>query len=150
MAFVNPSGDFRVPACAENWRGASVGVDAGEIVGSQRETAVRVVDRFGTMQEEGALGIIETALIAAENESAELESGVDIGEERRQIRSQAAVLKVKEAANAPAGGYGFEEASGGLIGVDARGCKEADNAVRLNQIHGALDEERVEVDSASA
>ena len=70
-------------------------------------------------RKKGALGLVEMALLAAENEGAEFETGVDIGEERRQIGSQAAVLKVEQTADAAAGGDRLEEAGRGLVGVDA-------------------------------
>ena len=61
-----------------------------------------------------------------------------------------AVFEIEEAADAAAGGDGFEEAGGGLVGVDAGGDEEADDAVGFGQAHGALDEEGVEVDVAAA
>ena len=42
----------------------------------------------------------------------------------------------------------LKKAGGGLVGVDAGGCEQADDAVRFDQPHGALDEEGVEVDVA--
>ena len=115
--------------------------------GKQR---IRVVDGGGVVQEEGTLGLGETALLAAENEGAEFETGVDIGEKRRQIGSQPAVLKVEQTANASAGGDRLEKARGGLVGVDAGRCQQSHDAVRLDQVHGALDEERVKVYPAAA
>ena len=133
MALVDAAGDVGVAAGAEDGGGAGVGVDAGEVGRGQGEAAIRVVDGGGVVQEEGTFGFVETALLAAENEGAELETGVDIREERRQIRSQAAILKVEQAADAPAGGDRLEERGGGLVGVDAGGRKQADDAVRLDQ-----------------
>ena len=109
MALVDAAGDVGVAAGAEDGGRAGIGVDAGEVGRGQGEAAIRVVDGGGVVQEEGAFGLVEMALLSAENEGAELETGVDIGEERRQIRSQAAVLKVEQAADAPAGGDRFEE-----------------------------------------
>ena len=68
---------------------------------------------------------------------------------RAAVSSQTAVLKIEQAADAPAGRYRFEEAGSGLVGVDAGGRQQTDDAVRLDQVHGALDEERVEVDVAA-
>ena len=61
-----------------------------------------------------------------------------------------AVFEIEEATDAAAGGDGFEEAGGGLVGVDAGGSEQADDAVGFGQAHGALDEEGVEVDVAAA
>ena len=58
--------------------------------------------------------------------------------------------QIEQATDAAAGGYGFEEAGGGLIGVDAGGREQADDAVRFDQAHGTFDEEGVEVDVAAA
>ena len=68
MALVDAAGDVGVAAGAEDGGGAGVGVDAGEVGGSQGEAAVRVVDSGGIMQEEGAFGFGETAFLAAEDE----------------------------------------------------------------------------------
>ena len=73
MVFVDAAGDVGVAAGAEDGGGAGVGVDAGEVGGSKREAAVRVVDSGGIMQEEGAFGFGEAALFAAEDEGAEFE-----------------------------------------------------------------------------
>ena len=150
MALVDAAGDVGVAAGAEYGGGAGVGVDAGEVVRGQGEAALRVLDCSGVLQEEGAFGFVEMALRSAENEGAELEPGVHIGEERRQLRSLAAVFKVEQAADPPAGGDRLEERGRGLVSADTRGRKQTYYAVRLDQIHGTLDEERVEVDSASA
>ena len=40
----------------------------------------------------------------------------------------------------------LKKRGGGLIGVDAGGCEQADDAVRFDQVHGTFDEERIEVD----
>ena len=69
---------------------------------------------------------------------------------RNFLGRRSPVLEVEEAADASAGGYGLEEAGGGLVGVDAGGREQADDAVRFDQAHGALDEKRVEVDVAAA
>ena len=92
----------------------------------------------------------KAALFAAEDESAELKAGINVGEEGRQICSEAAVLEVEQAAYASAGGYGLEEASGGLVGVDTGGGEKADDAVRFDQAHGTFYKEGVEVDVAAA
>ena len=150
MAFVDAAGDVGVAAGAEDWGGAGVGVDAGEVGGSQGETASRIANGGGVVEEEGTVGLGEAALFTAEDEGAEFEAGVDVGKEGRQIGSQAAVLEVEEATDAAAGGYGFEEAGGGLVGVDAGGGEQADDAVRFDHTHGTFDEEGVEVDVAAA
>ena len=102
------------------------------------------------VQEEGAGGLVERALGAAEDERAELEPRVDVGEEGRQVRSEAAILEVEQAGDAPAGGDGLEELGGGLVGVDAGRREQAHEAVGLDQAQGALDEQGVEVDVAAA
>ena len=81
---------------------------------------------------------------------AEFEAGVDVGKVRRQLSSQATVLEVEQATDAAAGGHGFEEAGGGLIGVDAGGCQQANDAVRFDQTHGTFDEEGIEVNVAAS
>ena len=44
----------------------------------------------------------------------------------------------------------MEKGGGGLIGEDAGGGEQADDAVGSGKAHGALDEEGVEVDVAAA
>ena len=100
---------------AEDGGGACVGVDAGEVGGSEGEAAIRVVNGGGVVEEEGAVGSVETAIFSAKDESAKLKAGIYVGEKGRQICSEAAVLEVEQAAYASAGGYGLEEASGGLV-----------------------------------
>ena len=150
MALVDAAGDVGVAAGAEDGGGAGVGVDAGEVGGGEGEAAILVVDGGGVVEEEGALGLGEAALFAAEDEGAEFEARSQRREEGRQFCSEAAVLEVEQAADSSAGGYGLEEAGGGLVGVDAGGREQADDAVRFDQAHGALDEKRVEVDVAAA
>ena len=141
VALVDAAGDVGVAAGAENRGGAGVGVDAGEVGGSEREAAIRVVDGGGVVEKEGALGFGEAAFLAAKDKGAEFEAGVDVGKVGRQLSSQTTVLEVEDAADAAAGGYGFEEAGGGLVGVDAGGGEQADDAVRFDHTHGTFDEE---------
>lgn len=150
VAFVDAAGDVGVAAGAEDGGGAGVGVDAGEVGGGQGEAAVRIVDGGGVVEEEGAVGLGEAALLAAEDEGAEFEAGVDVWEEGWKVCSETTVLEVEETSDAAAGGDGFEEAGGGLVGVDAGGGEETDDAVGFGQAHGAFDEEGVEVDVAAA
>ena len=74
MAIVDAAGDLGVAAAAEDGRGAGVGVDADKVGRGQREAALRVLDDGGVVQEKGALGLVEAALLAAEDEGAELEA----------------------------------------------------------------------------
>ena len=53
----------------------------------QREAAVRVLDGPSTVEEEGALGLLELPLLPAKYQGAELEPRVHVGEEGRQVRS---------------------------------------------------------------
>ena len=71
-------------------------------------------------------------------------------EERRQIGAEATILKIVQPGNAPAGGNRLEELGGGQIGVDAGWGEQADQALGLDQAHGALHEERIEVYVAAA
>ena len=87
---------------------------------------------------------------AADDQSAELESGVDVGKEGRLVGSQATVFEVVDAGDASGGGDGLEEAGGGLVGVDAGGGEQADEAAGFDEAQGAFDEEGVEVDVAAA
>ena len=73
MALVDAAGDVGVAAGAEDGGGAGIGVDAGEVVRSQREAAIGVVDGGVIVQEEGTFGLGETALLSAEDENAEFE-----------------------------------------------------------------------------
>ncbi len=66
------------------------------------------------------------------------------------ICSEPAVLEVEQAGDASAGGDGLEEVGGGLVGVDAGGREQSDEAIRLDQGHRPLDEQRVEVDVTAA
>ena len=86
------------------------------------------------MQEEGTLSFIKPSIFPTENEGAELEGSMNILEENLLI------LKVKQSGQAPAGGHGLEKFGGGLVGVDTRRREQADQAVGLEQIHGALHE----------
>ena len=77
MAFVDAAGDVGVAAGAEDGGGAGVGVDAGEVGGRPGETAVVIFGSStwfcGVVEEEGAVGLGEPALFAAEDEGAEFE-----------------------------------------------------------------------------
>ena len=60
------------------------------------------------------------------------------------------VFEVKQPTNTPTRRNRLEETRRGLVGVDAGGREQADDAVGLDQAHRALDEERIEVDVAAA
>ena len=82
----------------------------------------------------------------AQNLKRESTSGKNGG----KVCSEPAVLEVEQAGDASAGGDGLEEVGGGLVGVDAGGREQSDEAIRLDQAHRPLDEQRVEVDVATA
>ena len=67
MALVDAACDLGISSAAKDRRRAGIRVDACEVGGSQGETAIRVVDGGGVVQEEGALGLVELALLAAED-----------------------------------------------------------------------------------
>ena len=73
VALVDAAGDVGVTAGAEDGGGAGVGIYVGEVDGGQGEAAIRVDDRGGVVEEEGAVGLGEAALFAAEDEGAEFE-----------------------------------------------------------------------------
>ena len=150
MGLVDAAGQVGVAAGAEDGGGAGVGVDAGEVVGTEREATVGVGDGLGTGQEKAAMGLRERALRAADDQSTELKSGVDVGKEGRLVGSEAAVLEVVDAGDAARGGDGLEEAGGGLVGVDAGGGEQADQAVWFDQAQGPFDEERIQIYVAAA
>ena len=58
--------------------------------------------------------------------------------------------KVVQPGDAAAGGNGLEEFCRGLVGVDAGRGEQADQTLGLDQAHGALHEERIEVYVAAA
>ena len=147
---VDAAGEVGVAAGAEDGGGAGVGVDAGEVVGAQSEGAVGVFGGLGVGQEEAAASFGEGAVGAADDEGAELEAGVDVGEEGRLVGSEATVLEVVDAGDAAGGGDGLEKAGGGSVGVDAGGGEQADEAAGFDEAQGAFDEEGVEVDVAAA
>ena len=60
------------------------------------------------------------------------------------------VLKVVEAGDAAGGGDGLEEAGGGLVGVDAGGGEQADEAAWFDEAQGAFDEEGIQIYVAAA
>ena len=63
MVLVDAASYVSVAAGAEDWGGAGVGVDAGEVVRREGKGAVGVGDGFGrVMQEEGAAGLGELSL----------------------------------------------------------------------------------------
>ena len=73
VALVDSTGDVGVAAGAEDGGSAGVGVDTGEVGGGQGETAIRIVDGGGVVEEEGTVGLGEAALLAAEDEGTEFE-----------------------------------------------------------------------------
>ena len=95
MPLVDAAGDLRVPPRAEDGGGSGVGIDQREVGGSQREAAVRVFDGLGIGEEEGASGLRESPLRAAENEGTELESRVHVREVRWQTCTDTTVLEVE-------------------------------------------------------
>ena len=150
MSFINTAGDVSVAAAAEYGGRAGVGIYAGEVVWRQWKAAVRVIDGFCVVQEEGTFGLVELSLLAAKDEGAEFEAGVHIWEEWRQIGFRTAVLEIKQATHTSAWENGLEESGRGFVGVDARGREQADKTIRLNQVHCTLDEQRIQVDVACA
>ena len=92
---VDFAGDVGVAAGAEDRGGAGVGVDAGEVVGREREAAIVIGDGFGGVQEEGAGSFVKLPLRAANDKGAELEARVHVREEGRQIGAETPVLKVE-------------------------------------------------------
>ena len=150
MPLVDTAGDVGVAAGTENGRGTGIRVHAGEIRRRQGKAAVLFMDRFRIVQEEGALRFIESSCFPAKNEGAEFEAGIHVWKERWQVSSEAAVFEVEKATHPSAGGNGFEEAGRGLVGVNARRGQQAHKAIRLDQAHGPLDEQRVQVDVAAA
>jgi len=73
VAVVNAAGYVGVAAGAEDGGGAGGGVDAGEVVRGQGETALRVVDGGGDVQEEGAVCLGKVPRLAAEGAGAAFE-----------------------------------------------------------------------------
>ena len=144
---VDAAGDVGVAAGAEDGGGAGVGVDAGEVGrelggssdlcrgwrrcrGGRRRIRFRRSFRSSPPK------------IRAQNLKRESTSGKKGGRfvPRRRFS------KSKRPPTRPLVDTDLKKAGGGLIGVDARGRKQADDAVRFDQIHGTFDEERVEVD----
>ena len=54
--FINRDRQIGVPTCAENGRSAGIGVDGGEVLRRQRETALRVVNLGNIMKVERRFG----------------------------------------------------------------------------------------------
>ena len=74
MPLVDAAGNLRVPPRAKDGRGAGVRVHPGEVIRRQWEAAFGVVYGLDVVQEEGALGLVETPLeLTTEDEGAELE-----------------------------------------------------------------------------
>ena len=149
MVLIDASGEVGIAAGAEDGGGAGVGVDAGEVVGTEREATVGVGDGLGTGQEEAAMGLRESAFGPGDDQGTEFEAGVNVGKEGRLVGSEATVFEVVDASDATCGGDGLEEAGGGLVGVDAGGGEQADEAAGFDEAQGAFDEEGVEVDVAA-
>src|SRR3546814_8442150 len=78
----------------------------------------------------------------SENQRAELEAGVDVGEE------DFLVLEVEQGTEPPRGGNAAEERRRPLVGGDPRRRQQADDAIGPRQVRGASDEQAVEVDVA--
>ena len=75
MARVDATSDLGIPAGAEDGRGAGVGVDTGEVVRREREAALAIIlDGRGVVEEEGAVGPVESPRLAAEDQGYELEA----------------------------------------------------------------------------
>ena len=108
------SRNLRVLPPAKHGRSASIRIHADEIVRRQWKAAIFVMDRFRVVQEESAFGLIESSLLAAQDEGAEFERSVNILEENFLV------LKIEQAANPSVGRNGLEESSRSLVGVNAR------------------------------
>ena len=73
------------------------------------------------------LGLVETPVLAAEYQGAELERGVDVLEE------DLSVLEVEQSGDASLGRDGLEEGGGGLVGVDAGRREQTDESIRIDE-----------------
>src|SRR3546814_1484678 len=71
----------------------------------------------------------------AEHQRAELEAGVDVGEE------DFLVLEVEQGTDPPRGGNAAEERRRPLVGGDPRRRQQADDAIGPRQVRGAFDEQ---------
>ena len=142
-SFVDTKSDPGVATGTEDGGGAGIGVDPGEVLGREREAALRVVDGCGAAQEKSATRLIESSLFATDNQRAKLERSMDVFEEDFLI------LEIKQAGNAPCSGDRFEESGGGFVGIDTGRSEQTDDAVGLDEVHGTLHEKRVKVDVAS-
>src|SRR3546814_14424588 len=78
----------------------------------------------------------------AEHQRAELEAGVDVGEE------DFLVLEVEQGTEPPRGGIAAEERRRPLVGGDPRRRQQAYDAIGPRQVRGAFDELAVDVDVA--
>ena len=96
VAGVDAQGDVGVAPAAEDGRGAGVGVDAGKVGGRQQQRAFGLgVQLVQAVQKEGAARLREGAFRAAEQQHAELEAGMHVGEKHL------AVLEVEQDAQPP-------------------------------------------------
>src|SRR3546814_5430635 len=85
---------------------------------------------------------LEAPRRTAEHQRAELEAGVDVGEE------DFLVLEVEQGTEPPRGGNAAEERRRPLVGGDPRRRQQADDAIGPRQVRGAFDEQAVDVDVA--
>ena len=94
VAGVDIAGDVGVAAGAEDRGGAGVGIDAGKVVRRQREAAVRSSAMALVSWRKKAHAVSSNRRSAPPtDEGAELETRVHVGEERRQIGTEATILE---------------------------------------------------------
>ena len=75
MLLVDASRNLSIPSSAKNGRGASIRIHASEVVRRQWKATVFIMDRFRIVQEESAFSLVESPLLAAQDEGAEFEGG---------------------------------------------------------------------------
>ena len=126
MPLVDATRDLGVPAGAENGRGAGIRVHAGEVLRRQWKAAILVMDRLSCRAGRRRTWFHRNRRSSPPKMRAQnLKAGIHVREERRQVCSEAAVLKIEQAAHPSARGNGLEEAGRGLVGVNARRREQA-------------------------
>ena len=141
--FVDLAGQFHIPAAAEDGARPRVGVEEREVLGRERERAVRIIGLRHIVQEEGTAGRLSGQFFARDERNAELETGVNVREE------DFAVLEVQQFFQPALADDLLEVSLRCVVRGDAAGREDANAPAPVNQFQRLLREQRVQVGIAA-
>lgn len=143
-AAIDSLGELGIPAGTEDGAGVGIGIEEGDVLGRQDESALGVPQRLDGVGEENELGLIGGGPQSAPHgEQAKFVVPVNVGEE------DALVLEIEQARERSRIHHFLEEALGCFVGGDAGGEHAAGSAPIVQEGPHGLREHGIEVDVAA-